>query len=247
MYTYKRVTECPNSIEVEYYQSIREVGKYYGGRQPRRGSSSARQRAANKARCARKWENIIDCNFGEKDFFCRFSAPYGTFTAEQDFRREARNFFERIKRRLRKLGRELKYIGFIECGKSGKNWHMHIILEREVAFIAQECWSFQNGGVNLTPLYRNHEYQKLAEYIRKDVLGEKRLMASRNLVRPKVTVRKAKRTEIRKLERGEYIEPPEGWYQVEDETMLLISEVTGCSWSFRYRPITYRGEKNRRF
>lgn len=237
MYTYKRVIRTPHSIEIEFYQSIREIGKYYGGRGIRRGVSAPKLKAANKLRAVRRWERVIDCNFGERDFFCRFSAPYGTFCEERDFRREINNWFKRIKRRCAQQGIEFKYIGFIECGKSGKNWHAHIILNRTVAFIAQECWHYKNGGVNLAPLYSNHEYEKLAEYIRKDVLGCKRMMASRNLRRPEESVKRATRKEIKRLEKGDGVENIEGWYRVDDESYMLVNEVTGVKWHFRFRPL----------
>lgn len=258
-YTYKRVIECPNSIEVEFYKSIREVGKNYGGRGVNRKLTPAKQKIANEIRTTRKWERLIDCNFCERDFFCRFSAPYGTFTSEKQFRNEVRNWMTRIKRRL-KGERELKYIGFCECGKSGKNWHLHIILEREVAEIAAKCWHYRNGGVNFTPLWENHNYEKLADYIHKDLsptkedkedefamqqTAKKRMMASRNLLRPIVKVRRATRKEIRRLEKGMELDPPkEGFYPVKDEMAKVINDVTGASWFFRFNRIAYRTWEN---
>ena len=244
MYTYKRVIQTPNSIEVEIYQSIRKVGKSYGGRGINRGLSSAKQKEANNRRAVMKYERLIDCNFCEEDYFCRFSAPFGTFTNEDVFMKHVRNWFERIKRRCKKAGLEFKYIGFRECGKLGKNWHLHIVLSREVARIAKECWEYKNGGMNFTPLYASHEYEKLAKYIRKDVSGQKRMMTSRNLKKPEVEVRPAKRREIRKLERGEYPEPPQGWYQVKDECDISINDVTGARWYMKYRPLIYQTRKN---
>lgn len=247
MITYRREIRTPNSIEYEYYNSVRKVGKNYGGRGVNKNLSSAKQKAANEQRAVMEWARVVDCNFTEQDYFCRFSAPFGTFCDEKLFMRHVGNFFRRIKRRCDKEGLVFRYIGFRECGKLGKNWHLHIILSADVARIAKECWYYQNGGVNFAPLYQNHEYERLTRYIRKDVEGQKRMMASRNLKRPEVKVRKATRTEIRKLERGEYTEPPKGWYMVRDELSYNISDVTGASWYLRYRPITYRGYKNRRF
>lgn len=237
MYTYKRVIRCRHMVEVEIYKSIREVGKGYGGRGVNKNLSPAKQRKANAIRTARKWERVIDCNYDERDYFCRFSAPYGTFCTEEDFRREAGNFFKRIKRRCDREGLEFKYIGFIECGKSGKNWHMHIILSEAVSKIARACWHFPNGGINLAPLWQNRSYEKLAEYIRKDVAGQKRMMASRNLSRPEIEVRRCSRTEIRKVERGEYIDPPAGYYLSADDAEMNVNDITGASWYFKYRLI----------
>lgn len=245
MITYKRVIRTPHMVEVEIYNSIREVGKQYGGRGVNKSLTPQKQRAANAIRNARKWERVIDCNFGENDFFCRFSAPYGTFCAEKEFRREVGNFFKRVKRRCDKAGIVFKYIGFIECGKSGKNWHMHIVLSESVTKIARECWRWRNGGINLTPLWNNHSYEKLADYIRKDVAGEKRMMASRNLTRPTVEVRKCTGKELRKLRRGEWVEPPQGYFAVKDEPVMSINDLTGASYYFKFRKAdAFRGRKN---
>lgn len=260
MFTYKRVIRCRNMVEVEIYNSIREVGKSYGGRGVSKTLSRAKQKIANQIRTTRKWEQIIDCNFDENDYFCRFSAPYGTFDDEKKFMNHIRNFFDRIKRRADKQGLAFKYIGFRECGKRGKNWHLHIILSAPIAAIAKECWYYRNGGMNFTPLYCDHSYEKLAQYIRKDItaekkddgaddglsLGGKRMMASRNLSRPVVTVKKCSRRELRKLERGEYMEPPKGFYLSKDELSMSISDVTGAAYYFKFRALdAFRMANNR--
>lgn len=245
MFTYKRVIRTPNTVEVEYYRSYREVGKNYGGRGINRNLSPAKQKAANEIRTTRKWEQVIDCNFCEEDFFCRFSAPYGTFDDEKKFVQHVRNFFDRIKRTCRRRNIEFKYIGFRECGKSGKNWHLHIILSKEVSEISRGCWYYKNGGINLTPLWENHSYEKLADYIHKDVRGTKRMMASRNLKRPEITVSKAKRREIRKIELGEYLDPPAGFYLVKDEPVKSFNDITGASYYFKFRRLAFRKFKNR--
>lgn len=252
MFTYKRVIRCRNLVEVEYYNSIKQVGKNYGGRGVNKKLSPKKQKAANELRTIRKWEQVIDMNFDEGDYFCRFSAPYGTFCDEKAFVKHVQNFFSRIKRRADKLGLAFKYIGFRECGKRGKNWHLHIIFSAEIAAIAKDCWYYRNGGMNFSPLYADHSYEKLAAYIRKDVskaeekteddglsLGGKRMMASRNLARPEVTVKKCSRREIRRLERGEYTEPPKGFYLVKDELSVNISDVTGASYYFKYRSFAF--------
>ena len=250
MFTYKRTIICPHSVEVEVYNSIRKVGKQYGGRSVNRSLSPARQKAANQIRTTRKWERIIDCNFCEDDFFCRFSAPFGTFCDEESFMREVRNFFERIKRQCKKRGLVFKYIGFRECGKLGKNWHMHIILSAEVAKIAKSTWHYKNGGINFSPLWDNHSYEKLASYIRKDITdsdseqypAKKRMMASRNLERPEVKVKPCSRREIRRLEKGKEPEPPKGFSLVRDESVCTVNDWTGANYYFKFRRLdAFRG------
>lgn len=239
MYIYKRIIKCPNSIEIEYYQSIRRIGKYYGGRGINRKLSSAKQKAANEIRTTRKWQQIIDCNWDETGWFCRFSAPFGTFDDEKKFMKEIRNWFDRIKRKCSKEGIEFKYLGFREVGKLGKNWHLHVIFSDEVRRIAQKCWYYK-GGMNFTSLYTNGNYEKLADYIHKDVCGQKRMMASKNLKRPVIDVRPASQKEVLRLAKGKEIEVPKGYYRCKEKFEFSFNDVTGASWYFKFRPIAYR-------
>ncbi|MFQ9382623.1 MAG: hypothetical protein ACLR1I_00085 [Ruminococcus sp.] len=121
MYTYKRTITSGDMIEVEFYQSIRKIGKNYGGRKSNNSLSSAKMRKANKLRAVKHMQRLINANFGSGDFFCRFSAPYGTYETEEEFRKEVGKWLDRINYRRKKQGKgRLKYIAFIECGKSGK-------------------------------------------------------------------------------------------------------------------------------
>lgn len=160
MYSYKRTIKSGDMIEVEYYQSIRKIGKNYGGRKSNNSLSSAKMRKANKLRAVKHMQRLINANFGSGDFFCRFSAPYGTYESEKEFRKEVGKWLYRINYRLKKQGKgRLKYIAFIECGKSGKNWHIHIIVGKEDRELLSEQWPYENGQ-NFTPLYKNENFKK---------------------------------------------------------------------------------------
>lgn len=87
----------------------------------------------------------------------------------------------------------------------------------------------------------------MAEYITKDLTGkenvdaaQKRMMTSRNLKKPESVTRKARRKEIRALERGEMIEAPEGHYLIEDDYSMNYSDIGGAKWYFCFLPITQR-------
>ena len=77
--------------------------------------------------------------------------------------------------------------------------------------------------------------------------GGKRMMASRNLTRPEISVTRCSRREVRRLERGEWIEPPQGFYLDKDETTKEISDITGAAYYFKYRSLAFPAMKNRRF
>lgn len=99
-----------------------------------------------------------------------------------------------------KLEKSLSTYRLRSVGKLGKNWHMHIIVEREALEFVEKYWEYD--GINFTALYQSGYYEKLAEYITKDVAGEKRIRTARCLKKPDVTVKEAGRREIKKLERG---------------------------------------------
>lgn len=250
MYTYKRTIKSGEMIEVEYYQSIRKIGKNYGGRKSNSSLTPSKMRKANKLRAVKHIQRLINSNFSSGDYFCRFSAPYGTYCSEKDFRAAVKQWLDRINYRLKKQNKSrLKYIAFIECGKSGKNWHIHIIIGKENRELLSAQWPYENGQ-NFTPLYRNENFKKLAEYITKDLTekedveaAQKRMMTSRNLKKPETVTLKAKRKEIRALERGEFIETPPGYYLIEDDYSMNYSDLGGAKWYFCFLPIV----QNRRW
>lgn len=105
MYTYKRKIKSGDMIEVEYYQSIRKIGKNYGGRKSNNSLSPAKMRKANKLRAVKHIQRLINANFSSGDFFCRFSAPYGTYESEKEFRAEVGRWLGRINYRLKSRAR----------------------------------------------------------------------------------------------------------------------------------------------
>lgn len=242
MNTYKAEIKSGPLLEIKFYNSLRKRNKKSVARSINRAHSSEKQNQANKIRGEQHTQRLILCNFKRGDWWVRFSAPYQNFT-EEEFEKVIENFFRRIVYRAKKLGLKFKYIGFIECGKRGGNWHLHIIIEDCIKDIAIECWKWANG-INLTPLYQDGNFKDLAKYIRKDVSGTKRLRTSRNLTKPTVTVDNCKRREYRKLERGEMIETPENYYLVEDD--MWINDFTGAVYSFVFCRTDFGNEVRRR-
>lgn len=69
-------------------------------------------------------------------------------------------------------------------------------------------------------------------------------MTSRNLKKPESVTRKAKRKEIRALERGEMIEAPEGHYLIEDDYSMNYSDIGGANGIFVFCRLR-RGENGK--
>lgn len=234
MYIYKCEVKSGPMLEIKYYKSLRKRNKKNIARNFNQAKTNEKQALANRIRGEQHTQRLILCNFTEGDWFARFSAPKGEFTEEQ-FEKIVNNFFKRIKRRAEKIGVQFKYIGYCECGKLGKNWHLHIVIEDCIRETATECWQWKNG-INFTPLYQDGNFADLAKYIRKDVCGKKRLRTSRNLTKPEVTVVEGKKREFKKLEKGEALPVPDGYYFYKDD--MWVNDFTGASYHFVFMQLT---------
>lgn len=236
MFTYKRTIKSGPLTEIEYYRSFRKIGKNYGGRKINQSLTPERQKRANRMRAIKNMQRLILCNFTSGDYFVRLSVPRAELT-EDKFEKIASKWKRKMRDAFRKIGKKFKYISFTECGKLGKNWHMHIIVEREALEFVEKYWEYD--GINFTALYQSGYYEKLAEYITKDVAGEKRIRTARCLKKPDVTVKEAGRREIKKLERGEMIKIPDGCFMFKDDKNYNYNDITGASWYFAFLPLAY--------
>ena len=221
--------------EIKYYKSFRQRNKKNVTRGINRALTPEKMQQANRIRGEQNTQRLILCNFKKGDWWCRFSAPYQNFTKEE-FERTVSNFFKRIKYHANKAGLKFKYIGYCECGKRGGNWHLHIIIENCIRDIAIRCWKWQNG-INITPLYMDGNFEDLSKYIRKDVAGTKRLKTSRNLTKPTIEIKENVKREYKKVERGEMIAIPAGYYFVKD-SIFSVNDFTGASYSFTFLQLT---------
>lgn len=75
-------------------------------------------------------------------------------------------FIRKLRREIRKAGRELKYIYITEIGARGAAHH-HILLENipGILDLIRKLWPY--GHENYKPLYEDGAYRQLAEYIAK--------------------------------------------------------------------------------
>ena len=243
MFFYKATIQSGPLREVKFYQSVRRRGKRNVARDINRSLTPEKQAKANKQRSEQNVRRLILCNFGEGDRWVRFSAPFINFT-EKEFEAEIVRFFKRIKYHAKKLGLQFKYIGYVESGKKGINWHLHIIIPRELSDIAERCWKWKNGIYN-KPLYLDGAFSDLAHYITKDAARHKdvginkRIKTSRNLSRPTVEVKENCKREYRRIERGEALPAPEGYYLLRGD-MFSVNDITGAVYSFSFLQLNAR-------
>lgn len=85
MYTYKRTIKSGDMIEVEYYQSIRKIGKNYGGRKSNNSLSPAKMRKANKLRAVKHIQRLINANFQAVIFSAVFQRRTEHMKAKKNF------------------------------------------------------------------------------------------------------------------------------------------------------------------
>lgn len=246
MYFYKQEIKSGPLLEVKYYKSLRKRNLKNIGRSTKKGLSPDKLKKANKIRAEKNAQRLILCNFEPGDWFMRFSAPYHEWT-EGKFEQEVKNFFRRIKTRCKKLNIDFKYIGFAECGKLGKNWHLHICIQKEVMEIAKDCWRYPEG-INLTPMYQDGNFEKLANYIHKDVCGKKRLKTSRNLTKPEIKSTKSNKKILRKLEQGdacEVLTEYEKEYRIVSDERV-DNDYTGANFYFEFVSKNFKPKIKRR-
>lgn len=229
MHVYKREIKAGPILEVEYYQSIRQRNKKHIGRSRRKGLTPEKQKTANQIRGIKATQRLILNNFKPGGLWVKFG--FRNPVTEDDAKRLINNFLKRLKRHHKRNKSELKYIGAAECGAREHNWHLHLVLEKIDLDTLQKLWSY--GGVWVTPLYKDGNYKKLAEYIRKQVGGKKRLMQSRNLIKPREKVTEISKREINKLSRGEIVRIPKGYYLVEDD--FIYNEYTDTKYYFVFQ------------
>ena len=144
-----------------------------------------------------------------------------------------------VRKRYRKIGKELKYIYRLQIGKRGGP-HIHILVNRVQSqeggtdIFFSECW--KKGHINFRSLYEAGNFEDLAEYIAKPIeewepKEAKRYHPSRNLIRkePKEKVIN-RRNLVDKQGRMIYPKAPKGYYINPDSVKMGINPVTGYAY-----------------
>ena len=232
MYYYQRTIKSGDVIEIETYRSIRKRDKRGVGRSVRLSRTSEKQKAQNDLRAKKKCQRLILNNFVPGDMYLTLSSF--SDMEEEEFRREVRNFLRRLSYyRSKHEMSELKYIGCVECGKKGKRWHGHIVINKISFEVVSAMWKC--GRIFSEALYSDGGFKDLASYIRKDVTGKKRLLQSRNLVPPEEKVVEIGKRTMRRYENGEVPRIPEGYYLSSVERS--VNDETGMTATFTMLPM----------
>lgn len=240
MFYYKRTVTSGRMIEVEIYKSIKKRNVKSVTRSVRQNVTPEKMKAYNDIQAKKKCRRLIAKNFIPGDSY--LTLKFFENKTEDEANREVDNFLRRLRYYRRKHGMdELKFIGCIECGKQGKRWHGHFVVNKIALEVVSALWKC--GSIHIEPLYEDGGFKDLANYIRKDVTGKKRLKQSRNLEQPDENVREMKKKEIREIESGEVPAIPAGYYIADmDRTE---NDVTGTSFTFTLLPLAYTALRQR--
>lgn len=156
-------------------------------RKSKKKESLPKQKNLNEKNSKDSMRRTIECNFTCRDWFATLGwTDEKRPKTEKRMSNDLKNFFERIRRFLKKNKRgELKYIYVIEYDDD-KKFHIHMILNNVVSIEElQKIWG--NGNVDVEHLREDDlGYEWLAEYLAKDPKGKKRWVPSRNLKRPEI-------------------------------------------------------------
>ncbi len=235
MHYYKRTVTSGDMVEIEVYKSIRPRNKKNVGRSVNVNLTPEKQKAANELRAIRQARRIIAANFRPGDMWVRFS--FRDDMTEEEVDKCINRFWRRVKYYRDKHGlSEMKAYGVIECGKRGKRWHYHTVLNKMSIEVLEELWGY--GWVCLKSLYSEGMFKDLAKYMRKDEVGKRKIKRTRNLVPPKEKVVELGRRKVREFETGAVPEVPEGYYLSDAE--YTYNDLTGTAARFVMLPIKYK-------
>jgi hypothetical protein len=204
MPNYKKEIRSGDVYEAECYFSLRERGKELK-RSKSINLTTAQQVEVNHKQAQKKLSRLINTNFCKRDMFITL-----TYRNEPDFE-EARKDLSRFIRRDRLYRRkaelpELKWVAVTEGGHDEEfikkhkrlhdhdpRLHHHIIISGGVSLEAlQGMW--EHGVVIVAMLSSEGDYTGIAHYITKEPKEKhkKRWSQSRNLDKPKETVKQIK-------------------------------------------------------
>ena len=228
----RRKVISKNMIEVLDYHTSRTYRRN-GKRVKRKCITPDAQKRNNEKQAEVMLRMLIDNNFNTNDCYLTLTYREQPETWD-DAKKDIQNFIRRLKRRYKKLGKELKYI-YVAEGKTRIHFHMIINNAELYSDEINELWSH---GMHKLMLYqgRAEDAVKLARYFikekrsacysEKDSTFKRRWNSSKNLEKPKVKTEILKPSEWR-----DYIQPPNGYYV---ETDSVVEDVSEEGYPYRF-------------
>lgn len=229
--TIERIIKMPN-------------GNHKGRRSGVKAPSTEEIKKYNDIVAERNFRRLVNHNFGYGDG--HFTLTYAEVVSPEDAQRDMENFIKRLRRRMAKEGKDLKYVSVTEY--ENKRIHHHMIINTNDSAMIDETW--QKGHVWSSLLDRSGDYSDLANYLIKETqktfrkeehYKKRRYAASRNLVRPIV-----KREEVSVRDIFEDPKPTKGYTILKDSISRYEHPITGCT-HLEYREIAQSLPRFRRW
>lgn len=186
----RHLWDCGESLEIEEKHTGR-YGARGQKREKRKKASPEDIKRQNKWKRERDLRRLIKWNFGKYDYWMTITYRKGDRPAWEQMKKDVTDLIKKVRKRYRKLGKELKYIYRLQIGKRGGP-HVHILVNRiqtentGTDMIFTELWT--KGHINIRSVNDTGGFADLAEYIAKPLEewepeGVKRYHPSRNLIR----------------------------------------------------------------
>lgn len=179
----EQITISGSYVDVDVYPVFAPAGK----RRKKYKPTSEVQQIVNDRNKKMKLARLLNANFSRDDYTLTLTyRPEEHPEDDEECGKRMKNFLRRLRRAMKRVCRELKYVCVTERSTRGR-YHHHLVINggltmREV----QECWS--HGLTNMSPLVFDDEtgIMNLAQYMCKETVGYKSFTTSRNLVQPTV-------------------------------------------------------------
>ena len=185
----ERIVQCGQYMTVHIYPVYAYTKKT---RRSRYKPTSDIQAALNKKYSDEHLTNLINTNFTSDDIKLELTFEDDHLPKdEKEADRLSCNFLRRVKRKLLKMGRELKYVKKLERGSRSGRYHLHLVMTGGLGVkeIADE-WAPLGYVRRIAPLmFDENGVSDLAAYFTKDRIGYKRYSCSKNLKQPEVIER----------------------------------------------------------
>lgn len=179
--------------------SVKQTQKQLSVRAPKRKPSREAVIKNNDRIAEKKLARLLNANFYPADY--HMTLTYAKVVSPAEAKKELDNFLIRLRRRYKKLGKELKFVAVTEY--ENHRIHHHLVINFIPAEILVEQW--KAGHVRLTALDQSRNYTMLAKYLIKetrktfrkaDNMTKCRYRCSRNMVHPVVMRQEVKLSSI---------------------------------------------------
>lgn len=186
----KRTTIYRDRIEIDKYHTSR-YGVKGEKRNKRQRPTEETVKRANERASIRRLKGILIENFDTGDYHLTLTYNPKNRPDVETSRQMLKKFFRDLRKAYKAAGIELKYVVTTEW--QSKTIHHHVVINNvdNFAEIITKAWPY--GGKYMTPLYPDHNYDGLAEYLVKETCEtfrdpacpyKQRWTCSRNLKHP---------------------------------------------------------------